>query len=131
MNRVILVGRLGREPELRYTSSGSAVANFSLATSDRYTNKKGEKEERTEWHQIVVWTRMAEACAEYLDKGSLVCVEGELRTEEWEDKDGAKRKTTKVHALRVEFLVTGRREKKQRTEDEQAKADGYEEDIPF
>ena len=104
VNKVILIGNLGRDPELRYTKSGQAVANFSLATSDSYTNREGAREERTEWHRIVAWAKTAELCATDLSKGRTVYVEGQLRTRDWEDKDGNKRQTTEVHAQTVQFL---------------------------
>lgn len=103
VNKVILVGNLGRDPELRYTKSGSAVANFSLATTDVFS-KEGQREERTEWHRIVAWGKTAELCTQYLAKGRSVYIEGQLRTREWEDKDGNKRQTTEVHAQTVQFL---------------------------
>lgn len=137
MNKVILVGRLGREPELRYTQGGQAVANFSVATSEQMKNKAGEREERTEWHQVVAWGRTGEVCAEYLDKGSMVAIDGQLRTREWEDKEGAKRKTTEIVAYRVEFLSTGGDKKKSGESKAKGKSkdkpapDDYEEDIPF
>ena len=92
VNKVILVGNLGRDPELRYTKNGSAVANFTLATSDVYT-KDGQREERTEWHRIVAWGKTAELCTQYLAKGRSVYIEGALRTREWEDKEGGRRQT--------------------------------------
>ena len=104
VNKVILVGNLGRDPELRYTKNGQAVANFSLATSDNFTGKDGQKEERTEWHRVVAWAKTAELCAQYLAKGRSVYIEGQLRTREWEDKEGHKRQTTEVHAQTVQFL---------------------------
>jgi single-strand DNA-binding protein len=104
VNRVILIGNLGRDPELRYTQSGSAVANFTLATNERWRDKDGNNQERTEWHRIVVWGRTAENCAQYLQKGRPVYIEGRLQTREWEDKDGNKRNTTEINALNVQFL---------------------------
>jgi single-strand DNA-binding protein len=104
VNKVILIGNLGRDPELRYTQGGSAVANFTLATNERWRDKDGNNQERTEWHRIVVWGRTAENCAQYLQKGRSVYVEGRLQTREWEDKDGNKRNTTEVNALTVQFL---------------------------
>jgi single-strand DNA-binding protein len=104
VNRVILIGNLGRDPELRYTQGGSAVANFTLATNERWRDKDGNNQERTEWHRIVVWGRTAENCAQYLQKGRSVYVEGRLQTREWEDKDGNKRNTTEINALNVQFL---------------------------
>jgi single-strand DNA-binding protein len=104
VNKVILIGNLGRDPELRYTKGGQPVANFSLATSDSFTNREGAREERTEWHRIVVWGKSAENCSRYLNKGRTVYIEGQLRTRDWEDKDGNKRQTTEVHAQTVQFL---------------------------
>lgn len=104
VNRVILVGRLGRDPELRHTSSGTAVANFSVATNERWNDQKGERQERTEWHNVVVWSKLAEICNEYLSKGKLVYLEGRLQTREWEDRDGNKRRTTEVVAAEMRML---------------------------
>jgi single-strand DNA-binding protein len=104
VNRVILVGNLGRDPELRYIPSGQAVANFTLATNDRWRDKEGNNQERTEWHRIVVWGKTAENCAQYLQKGRSVYIEGRLQTREWEDKDGNKRQTTETIAQTVQFL---------------------------
>ena len=104
VNKVILVGRLGRDPELRYTQSGQAVANFSLATNESWTNRDGERQERTEWHRIVVWRRLGEICGEYHSKGRQVYVEGRLQTRDWEDRDGNKRYTTEIVATDVQFL---------------------------
>jgi len=104
INKVILIGNLGRDPELRYTPSGQAVANFTLATNERFSNKEGEKQERTEWHRIVAWGRTGELCAQYLSKGRSVYLEGRLQTREWEDKEGQKRRTTEIVAQTVQFL---------------------------
>jgi single-strand DNA-binding protein len=104
VNKVILVGNLGRDPELRYTQNGQAVANFTLATSESWTDKSGEKTERTEWHRIVTWGKLAEMCAQYLSKGRTVYIEGRLQTREWEDRDGNKRQTTEINAGTVQFL---------------------------
>jgi single-strand DNA-binding protein len=104
VNKVILVGNLGRDPELRYTQSGQAVANFSLATTDRFSSRDGDRQERTEWHRIVTWGKTAENCAQYLAKGRSVYVEGRLQTNEWEDKEGQKRRTTEIVAQTVQFL---------------------------
>ncbi len=107
VNKVILIGNLGRDPELRYTQNGQAVANFTLATSENWTDKSGEKVERTEWHRIVAWGRTAELCAQYLSKGRTVYIEGRLQTREWEDRDGNKRQTTEINANTVQFLGGG------------------------
>ena len=105
VNKVILVGNLGRDPELRFTpNGGQPVANFTLATSESFNNKSGEREERTEWHRIVVWGKTAEHCANYLAKGRQVYIEGKLQTREWEDKDGQKRYTTEVVAQNMRFV---------------------------
>ncbi|MDJ0868528.1 MAG: single-stranded DNA-binding protein [Myxococcota bacterium] len=104
VNKVILIGNLGRDPELRYTKNGQAVANFSLATSEQWNSRDGQREERTEWHRIVAWAKTAELCAQYLSKGRTVYIEGQLRTRDWEDKEGNKRQTTEIHAQTVQFL---------------------------
>ncbi|KAF5035304.1 Single-stranded DNA-binding protein [anaerobic digester metagenome] len=101
LNKVILIGRLGRDPEMRYTPSGQPVANFSVATDESYTSKDGQKVEKTEWHRIVVWGKQAEFCGNYLSKGRLVYVEGKLETRKWTDKDGAEKYTTEIKADRV------------------------------
>lgn len=104
VNKAILVGNLGRDPELRYTQNGQAVVNFTLATSENWTDKSGERVERTEWHRIVVWGKTGEMCAQYLSKGRTVYVEGRIQTREWEDKDGNKRYTTEINAQTVNFI---------------------------
>ena len=104
LNKVMIIGRLGRDPEVRYTQDGTAVTNFSVATSDDWTDKAtGEKKERTEWHRIVTFRRLAEVCGEYLAKGRQVYVEGRLQTRSWE-KDGITRYTTEILADKVVFL---------------------------
>lgn len=104
VNKVILIGNLGRDPEVRFTPSGQAVANFTIATNDSWTDKQGQKQERTEWHRIVVWGKLAELCGEYLSKGRQCFVEGRLQTREWTDKEGKKNYTTEVVAQTVQFL---------------------------
>jgi len=105
INKVILIGNLGRDPELRYTQSGQPVATFSLATSENWTDKtSGEKVEKTEWHRVVVWGRTAELCSQYLAKGRTAYIEGRLQTRDWEDKEGQKRSTTEINAQTVQFL---------------------------
>jgi single-strand DNA-binding protein len=104
VNKVILVGNLGRDPELRYTQNGQAVANFSVATTDRWNSKEGQREERTEWHRIVAWGKTAELCAQYLSKGRSVYIEGRIQSREWEDREGQKRNTTEIVAQTVQFL---------------------------
>lgn len=104
VNKVILIGNLGRDPELRYTPSGKPVASFTVATTDQWTGKEGGKEERTEWHRVVAWGRLGEICGEYLHKGRQVYVEGKLQTRAWEDRDGNKRYTTEVVASTMQML---------------------------
>jgi len=96
VNKVILVGRLGKDPEVRYSNNGNAITNFNMATSRVYKDKNGEKVDETEWHRCVSFGRTAEICGEYLHKGSLIYVEGRLQTRDWEDKDGNRRWTTEI-----------------------------------
>ncbi|MEJ2661141.1 MAG: single-stranded DNA-binding protein [Desulfobacteraceae bacterium] len=108
VNKVIIVGNLGQDPEIRYMPDGTAVANFSVATSDEWKDKQtGEKKERTEWHRIVVWRALAEVCGKYLTKGRQVYVEGKLQTRSWE-KDGITWYTTEIIASTVQFLGNAR-----------------------
>ena len=104
VNKVILVGNLGQDPELNYTNSGTAVCNMRIATSDSYTNRDGERVDTTEWHDVVAWARLGETCGEYLSKGRQIYVEGSLQTRSWEDRDGNKRYSTEVKAREVVFL---------------------------
>ena len=107
VNKAIIIGRLGRDPEVRYTPDGTAVANFSVATSEEWKDKTtGEKRERTEWHRIVAFRRLGEICGEYLSKGRQVYVEGRIQTRDWEDKDGNKRYTTEIVADKMQMLGT-------------------------
>ena len=108
VNKVILVGRLGRDPELKYTASGTPFCRFSMATDDVWNDKgTGERQERTEWHNIVAWDRLAEICNQYLTKGRLVYIEGALQTREWDDQEGNKRKTTEIRARDMVLLGGG------------------------
>lgn len=109
LNKVMLIGNLGKDPEVRYTTSGQAVASFSLATSEKFKNKNGETEERTEWHRVVLWGRLAEIAGEYLSKGKTVYIEGRLQTRKWTDRDGNERYTTEIVADRM--LMLGNRQK--------------------
>jgi single-strand DNA-binding protein len=135
VNKVILIGRLGRDPEVRYTPSGKAVANFSIATSEQWTNKEGTKTEQTEWHRIVAWGRTGEICGEYLKKGSLVYVEGRLQTRSWEDREGVKKFTTEVVAQVMQMLGgTGKETRAGAPEDRFSVEEPVmipEDDIPF
>jgi single-strand DNA-binding protein len=110
VNKVIVIGNLGKDPELRYTPGGQAVCDLSVATTDQWTDKGGERKEQTEWHRVVVWGKQAENCSQYLTKGRQVYVEGRLRTRQWDDKDGNKRYTTEIVAQTVQFLGGGRGE---------------------
>jgi single-strand DNA-binding protein len=104
VNKVILVGRLGKDPETRYTSSGQAVCNFSLATDETYKDRAGERQKRTEWHRIVVWAKQAEIAQQYLHKGSLIYLEGRIQTRQWDDREGQKRTTTEIVATNFRML---------------------------
>lgn len=104
LNKVMLIGRLGKKPEVKYTETGRAVCNFSVATSESWKDKNGEKKENTEWHNVVVWGKLAETCTQYLDKGRQTFIEGKMQTRSWEDENGFKRYTTEVNASSVQFL---------------------------
>ena len=104
LNKVMLIGRLGQDPEIRYTQSGSAVANVSIATNDYWTDKQGGKQERTEWHSLVLWGKLADLAQSYLKKGSQVYVEGRLQTRDWEDQQGQKHYKTEVVVTTMQFL---------------------------
>jgi single-strand DNA-binding protein len=139
VNKVILVGNVGRDAELRYTPGGSAVATFTMATNEAWTSKTGEKQERTEWHRIVVWAKQAEIAAEYVKKGRQLYVEGSIQTRQWDDKSGQKRTTTEIRAQRFQLLGrgegAGRSEASQPTPSSQEASEGepsyQEDDIPF
>lgn len=104
VNKVILIGNLGADPEIRYLSNGTAVANFRIATTENRINRSGEKVSFTEWHRIVAFGRLAEICKDYLNKGKQVYIEGRLRTRQWEDKNGNRRSTTEIVALQMQML---------------------------
>ncbi len=139
INKVILIGNLGRDPELRYTASGQAVANFTIATTESRTNKGGDRQDFTEWHRIVAWGRLAEICGEYLSKGRMVYIEGTLRTRSWEDKEGRKRWTTEVLARNMQMLGPSGEKDSSTTGAGEGLTDdfeipdtfGSEDDIPF
>jgi single-strand DNA-binding protein len=135
LNRVMIIGRLGKDPETRFMPNGKAVTNFSVATSEKW-KKDGEKQERTEWHNVVAFEKLAEICAEYLRKGSQVYVEGKLQTRKWQDKEGKDRYTTEIVASGMQML--GSRPQQQRQESpssEPAAGDDssgdWSDDIPF
>ena len=106
VNKVILIGNLGADPEIKYLSNGTTVANFRMATSENRLNKSGEKVTLTEWHKIVAFGRLAEICGEYLNKGKQVYIEGRLRTRSWEDKEGTRKWTTEIVATQMQMLGT-------------------------
>ena len=129
VNKVILIGRLGRDPEVRFGQNDTAVANFSIATSEEWKDKQtGEKQEKTEWHRIVAWRRLGEICGEYLHKGSQVYIEGRLQTRSWEDRDDNKHYTTEVIAYNMQMLDSKVVVPSQKDEPEESISD---DDRPF
>ena len=133
VNKAILIGRLGADPELRYTPSGAAVVNFNIATDESWTDASGVKQERTEWHRIVAWRKLAEICGEYLKKGSRVYIEGKLQTRSWE-QDGVKRYTTEIVAREMQMLDAKATEAQPPTVEEPPPSSDVvegEEDLPF
>ena len=104
VNKVILVGNLGKDPELRYTPSGAAVATFSIATTERYKDRDGNRQEKTEWHNIVVWRQLAEICGKYLHKGKQIYIEGKIQTRSYDDRDGNKKYITEIVADQMHML---------------------------
>lgn len=128
LNKAMLIGNLGRDPELKYTPSGDAVCNFSIATSESWTDKSGTKQERTEWHNIVVWRKLAEICQRYLTKGSKVYIEGRIQSREYDAKDGSKRRVTEIVA--TQMVMLGSRQK-EAADSEPEQYTGPDSDIPF
>jgi single-strand DNA-binding protein len=104
VNKVIILGRLGQDPELKHTPGGMSVCNFTVATSESWADKAGQKQERTEWHRVVVWGKLADLCNQYLAKGRQAFIEGSLQTRSWDDKSGQKRYTTEIVAKTVQFI---------------------------
>lgn len=145
LNKVQIIGHLGRDVELRYSQNGSPVASLNIATDESYTDRDGNKVERVEWHRVTVYGKQAENCANYLHKGSLVYVEGSLQTRKWQDQNGQDRYTTEIKAQRVQFLNRvagdsqqgdnqGGQQRTQRPQGRQAQAQPYEDsmdDVPF
>jgi single-strand DNA-binding protein len=138
LNKAILIGNLGKDPEIRYTPSGLGVANFNIATSENWTNKEGQRETRTEWHRIVAFGKLAEICGEYLSKGKQVYIEGRLQTRDWEDQNGVKRYTTEIVANQM--LMLGSRESSDSVRSQRPPAPDFtggpaqgptDDDIPF
>jgi len=136
VNKVILIGRLGADPEVRYTQEGAMVTNFRLATDEQWRDKSGEKVQRTEWHRIVTFGKLAEICGNYLSKGRLVYIEGRIQTRSWDDRDGNKRYTTEIVAQNMQML-----ERKEQGSDQVREPDNSassyegsstpEDDVPF
>lgn len=137
LNKAMVIGYLGADPELRHLDSGTAVCNFSMATNEKWKDRDGEAQESTEWHRIVVWGKQGENCNEYLAKGRQAYVEGRIETREWEDKDGNRRWTTEIVAQRVLFMSSegdgGKRRNEPPPRDEQSgPPDTHDDDdIPF
>lgn len=143
VNKVILVGRLGKDPETRYTGSGQQVCNFSMATDETYKDRAGERQKRTEWHKIVMWGRLAEIAQQYLRRGSLIYIEGRLQTRQWDDQTGNKRYTTEIVANVMKMLGSrgdnatgggaepGERRHAPEMDEPQAGPAISDEDIPF
>lgn len=104
LNKAMIIGRLGADPEVRYTQSNTAVATMNIATSEKYRDSNGEMQETTEWHRVVAWGKLAEVCQKYVKKGSQIYVEGPIQTRQWEDKEGQKRYTTEVKVLSLQLL---------------------------
>ncbi len=129
VNKVILVGNLGKDPEIRHLEGGTAVANFTLATSEAYKDKTGQRIEQTEWHNIVVWRSLAEIAEKYLKKGSTIYLEGKIRTRSWEDKDKVKRYTTEIVA--DTFTMLGKKENNAGTTDDIPSISKTGDDLPF
>jgi single-strand DNA-binding protein len=135
VNKAILVGNLGDDPEQRFTPSGTAVANFRIATHEQWTNKDGGKSERTEWHRIVAWGKLGEICGEYLHKGSQVYIEGRIQTRSWEDREGNKRYTTEIVAQTMQMLGSPAKTGRAKATDESFPSEEPiaipDDDIPF
>ncbi|MGH7960734.1 MAG: single-stranded DNA-binding protein [Candidatus Binatia bacterium] len=138
VNKAILIGNLGKDPEVRFTPSGRAVAKFPLATTDSWTDQESGRQERTEWHNVVVWGKQAESCGQYLAKGRQVYIEGSIRSRSYDDKDGNKRYITEIVAQRVQFLGGGGGGRSAQQEggpgggfDEFGGGPASEDDIPF
>jgi single-strand DNA-binding protein len=142
LNKAMIIGHLGRDPEVRYTEGGDAVANLAIATSESWKDKSGEKQERTEWHRVTAWGKLAEICGEHLKKGSQVYVEGKLQTRKYTDKDGVEKYTTEIRADQMRMLGRprdgggGEQQQQSRPQQQQRaqaskKQDDFDDDIPF
>lgn len=124
VNRATIIGNLGNDPEIRYSSGGDAIANLSIATTDNWKDKNGDKQEKTEWHRVTMFGKLAEICGEYLKKGSQVYIEGKLQTRKWTDKSNIERYTTEIVADRMQMLGGNRKA-------DDSKSDDIDDDIPF
>ncbi len=133
VNKAILIGRLGADPEVRYTTDGTMVTNFRMATDETWRTKEGERTQKTEWHRIVTFGKLAEICGQYLTKGKLVYVEGRIQTRSWEDKEGIKRSTTEIVASGMQMLDSKGQSKEQAPSYESGPSfpDTEDEDVPF
>lgn len=132
LNKVILIGRLGKEPAVRFTQGGTAIAQFSMATSETFKKKDGTKEESTQWHQIVCWGKLGEVCGEYLTKGSLVCIIGKVTYRTYDAKDGEKKYITEIVANEMKMLGGGKPKEQQPAQGTTGPGGiGQEEDVPF
>jgi single-strand DNA-binding protein len=131
LNKVLIIGRVGNDPEMRYTASGTEMCTFSVATSDSYTSKAGEKKEKTEWHKVIAWGVVGKICSENLAKGSLVYIDGKLTTNSWEDKSGNKRQTTQVQVLGMQKLADGKGGAPKPVNQQEPPPSSREDEIPF
>ena len=134
VNRAIIVGNLGRDPEMRYLPSGQAVANLAIATTEIYKDKQGQKQEHTEWHRVSFFDKNAEVCGQYLKKGSQVYIEGSIRTRKYTDKDGVEKYATEIRGERMQMLggkPEGSQKSQNNRETEQSSDTGVDDDIPF
>ena len=127
LNKVMLIGNLGKDPELRYTAAGQTVARFTIATTERFKNKAGEKEERTEWHKIVAWDKLAEIVRDYVGKGKTVYIEGKLQTRKWQDNRGVEKYATEIIADKLQMLSPARQQQSSSTYEPPVEDD----DVPF
>ena len=130
VNKVMLIGNLGKDPQVNYLDNGVAVANFSLATTENYKNKEGDRVSQTEWHNIVLWRGLAEVAEKYLKKGSSVYIEGKIKTRKWEDKEGVTRYSTEILGDNMTMLG-GRPSSEETTENASQSADDPKDDLPF
>ena len=137
LNKVTLIGRLGRNPEMRYTQCGEPVGSMRIATDESYTDSNGNKVDRVEWHSVITWGKIAENCSRYLSKGSLVYVEGSLQTRKWQDQQGKERYATEIKAQRVQFLSRKNMENGQHACSQKEKNPSFQsetlnmDDVPF